>query len=49
MKECKEWVENREGEPTIIDNHEWVEIENNDRVQVLRCNLCQKISSGKKQ
>lgn len=46
-KECGEWVENKEGEPIMMDNHVWREIEKNERIQVLRCDKCKKISTGK--
>jgi nitrate reductase alpha subunit len=48
MEQCKEWVENKDGKPVGFDSHEWVEIENNNSIQILRCEVCKKASSAKK-
>jgi len=45
-EECKEWIQEYEGQPTQFDSHEWVEIESNARIQVLRCKKCHKASSA---
>ncbi len=47
-KPCEEWVEAWRGEPTVFDSHSWVESINTDRLQVLRCSVCGKHSTGNK-
>lgn len=37
---CKEWIEKVNNEETLVDNHDWIEIEKD----VLKCRVCGKLS-----